>query len=359
MKKYLIFLIGLGAALTPWTVEAQQRFQYYTGARQLGMGGAYTAVVNDETALLTNPAGLGKIRDTTVTMVDPELHGGMNHTRVAKLDNAFKVFTLQGLLEALSETPNEHWHLKFQLFPSLVTDNFGIGLHVKYAFDADIVDNGNAFRLDYTNDYTGVLGYCFRFFGGVVKLGVAGRFINRTEIHEDLPANSTNLEVSSFASEGVGVGADVGLILTAPVATLPALAIVARDVGHTTYTLRSGVFMATSERPEMTRQQIDVGLGMYPIVSNTTRLTLTAEYHDIMTMSEETDHMRRLHAGFEFNFSDLFFFRGGMNQRYWTSGIELASDRFQIQAATYGEDIGTQGAPREDRRWVGKFSFRF
>jgi hypothetical protein len=48
-----------------------------------------------------------------------------------------------------------------------------------------------------------------------------------------------------------------------------------------------------------------------------------------------------------------------MNQRYWTAGLELASERFQLQFASYGEDIGPSGAPKEDRRWVGKMAIRF
>ena len=38
-------------------------FEFYRGVRQMGMGGASIAVVNDETAPLSNPNGLGRLRD--------------------------------------------------------------------------------------------------------------------------------------------------------------------------------------------------------------------------------------------------------------------------------------------------------
>ncbi len=54
-------------------VYAQERYETYNGVRMLGMGGAGVATVNDETALLVNPAALGKLRDVFVTIVDPEV----------------------------------------------------------------------------------------------------------------------------------------------------------------------------------------------------------------------------------------------------------------------------------------------
>ena len=59
------------------------------------------------------------------------------------------------------------------------------------------------------------------------------------------------------------------------------------------------------------------------------------------------------------NFSDAFFFRAGMNQRYWTSGLEFDMLNYQLQAATYGEEIGTATAHKEDRRYTLKFVIRF
>src|SRR5205085_397590 len=56
---------------------AGERYHFYNGVRQMGMGGASVATVNDETALIANPAALGKLRDYFVTVFDPDLDVGV------------------------------------------------------------------------------------------------------------------------------------------------------------------------------------------------------------------------------------------------------------------------------------------
>ena len=85
----------------------------------------------------------------------------------------------------------------------------------------------------------------------------------------------------------------------------------------------------------------------------------TLEYKGLLTASDETDKAKLLHAGFEYNFGDVFFLRAGYHHRYWTAGFELSSESFQLQLASYGEEIGTEAATMEDRRYVMKLALRF
>jgi hypothetical protein len=326
------FILSILMLATPMA-HASEIFEFYTGARQQAMGGAYTATVNDETSLLSNPAGLGRIRDTIFTLADPEIDGSFAVTQVATISNATQVFT--------------------------IAPNFGIGLHGKYQFDAEVDTTGTNYQLDYLNDYALAMGFCLRFWGGIIKLGTSVRAVDRIEFHGVLPANSTGLEVKDIASEGLGVASDVGLTITAPVAWLPSLSGVVRDAGNTSYALGRGMFISSPTRPVDTLQTIDAGFSLSPILSNNNRMTITGEMHDVTNVRQATTTNRNIHAGVEFNFHDFFFLRGGMNQGFYTAGIELASTKFQLQATTYGEDIGTDTVPREDRRFIGKFSIRF
>jgi len=354
-----ILVLALLVIFTGASARAAEFYKFYTGVRQLGMGGAYTAVVDDETSLLTNPAGLGKLRETTVTLIDPELSGSMNDTKIATLSNASTVSNLQGLLDSLNNSKDTHWNAKAQVFPSIVTSNFGFGIHVKYQYDAQVDSASNNLRLDYTNDYAAALGYCFKFFGGVLKIGVDGRLVDRSEIHQDIPATSTNLAVDNLVNAGLGLGTDVGMNLTIPVVYLPTLSAVVRDVGGTSYELGNSLMHTTGNRPGDTPQTIDAGFALFPILANDVRMTITGDYQDVMMANPDHDTMKRVHAGMELNLHDFLFLRGGMNQKYWTAGVELATENFQLQAATYGEDVGAVGTPVEDRRWVTKFTFRF
>lgn len=339
---------------------AQERYEFYNGVRQMGMGGAVIAVVNDETALLSNPAALGKLRDHFITLFDPEIEGNMNVERTVGYE-VHRGTDPQFVLDKLNENKGKPLHLKAQMFPSLIFPNFGVGLHTKYVVDAEVDQAGTAYKYNYLNDWSAVAGFNFRLFEGMLKLGGNIRYTNRSEIkRDDIDPTSTNLSVNSLASEGVGVGSDVGMILTAPIKFLPTLAVVWRDAGDTSYHYASGMFSSTASRPETVKNTLDVALAMFPIHANRFRSSWTVELRDILTEDAANEPlMTRFHGGFELNYADALFLRGGANQKYWTAGLELAMFNYQFQLATYGEEIGTVATPREDRRYVLKFSYRF
>ncbi|MEQ1875018.1 MAG: hypothetical protein ABL958_00135 [Bdellovibrionia bacterium] len=357
MKLLILGLVFITPAL--W---AQERYENFTGIRQLGMGGAAVATVNDETALLSNPAGLAKLRTYIITLFDPEIsaNSGMQSTLGGR--SAADLMGPQGLLTALAQNADKHYHARAQVFPSFVVPNFGFGLFGNYSYDAEYVTAqpvNQKFRIDYVQDYAFVLGYALRIWDGRIKIGAAARVLNRIEAHTYLDETSTNLDFGNFVSEGGAIAGDGGLIITLPWALLPTLAATVHDIGRTTFNQGDGISYKPGRKPADVPMTVDAAIGLFPIHGNRLRSSFTIEYRDVLTYSEETDHQRRLHVGLEINFADFMFFRGGMNQRYWTAGGELAIQKFQFQAASYGEEIGTVATPREDRRYLGKFSFRF
>lgn len=339
--------------------RAGERYQFYNGIRSMGMGGAAAAVVNDETALLYNPAALGKLRDHFITLVDPEIELG-SQTQPVVGTNPVLAMDPQKTLDKASAHQDKHLHERAQVFPSIVIPNFGFGVFGKYTVDAQVDSATGKFEYDYTNDYAGVLGTNVRLFNGIVKVGANARMVNRTEVRrDDIDTSSTSLTLSGLASSGVGLASDAGLILTAPIALLPTLAVVYHDIGRTSYTLRDGLFMKTADKPDSTPSTVDGALSVSPILGNRARSTWTVEYKDALNVYKEKDVMRRVHAGVEFNVADALFLRGGMNQRYWTAGLEFDMMNYQFQFASYGEDIGADQSPKEDRRYEVKFAFRF
>ncbi|MCB0421490.1 MAG: hypothetical protein KDD61_10875 [Bdellovibrionales bacterium] len=358
-------LIVLHFTLCTLTTHAGEKFEYYNGVRSLAMGGARIAVVNDETAMLVNPAALGKLRDYFVTVADPEISFGTSSQAIIGADiTAF--IDPQTMLDKLTSEKGVQFHQRVSLFPSFVVQNFGIGVYGNYATNANVNLAGTEYSLDYVNDYAVVLGFNFRLFDGKVKLGFNARATNRVEISRNsttttIPANSTGLTIEGLAKEGFGIGSDVGLILTGPWMLLPTIAVVYRDAGDTHYNINDGLFYSTSERPLRTPSSLDVALAIFPIISNKTRVSFSLEYRDALSEDQEDidDPMRRTHAGLEFNFSDAFFIRFGYHQRYFSTGLEISMLNYQLQFASYSEEIGTAALPVEDKRFVGKFAFRF
>jgi hypothetical protein len=349
----ILLLLGSGAS-------ASEIYNFYDGVREMGMGGAYVNTADDETALLTNPAGLGKLRDGMFTVLDPELSGNSDAVKVvgSKYSDALDPQALLGDLEA---HPGMHFHSHAQIFPSLVFPNFGIGLHMKYRVDGEVDTANKNYLYNYTNDWALAMGYNFRFFSGILKIGVAGRIVDRSEVMQNnIDPTSTTLSLSTMLKEGVGVAGDAGIIIAAPIRFLPSIGATIHDIGNTSYTVSGGAFGHSGNgSPNETTQTIDAGIAIFPILSNGVRSSFTAEVHDIQTLSQETDQMRRVHAGIEINIDDFLFLRGGLNQRYWTGGVEFTTGHLQLQASSYGVEIGTAALPVEDRRYVGKLSFRF
>jgi hypothetical protein len=355
MNRMLISLI-LGVTSG---VQAQEVREFFNGARAMAMGGASIAVVNDETALLSNPAGLGKLRDSYGTILDPEVEANSNLFQSYQVKPSGDPSDPTVLKPFLDENLDKYFHFREQIFPSFVVRNFGIGIYWRKTIDAKEDLTATTVNLNYYDDMALVMGYNFRLFDGRIKIGFNGKFISRIAVENlDIPVASS-MALKDNAVEGAGIGSDVGIILTAPWTYLPTISAVVRDAGGTTFNSGSGLRLAVPNRPSKITQDIDVAVALFPIHSNRVRSAFTLEYQKMTAASLDTDKTKYMHAGYELNVGDLFFVRAGMNQKYWTAGLELASEHTQIQLSSYGEEVGTAGSPVEDRRSVFKFAFRF
>ncbi len=340
-----------------WAQTSEVR-EFYNGARMLAMGGASIAVVNDETALLTNPAGLGKLRNAFGTILDPEIDGSSYLGSIYKAKAFSNPLSMSQMAASLNLARDSYSHFRAQVFPSFVVRNFGFGIYWRQSLDAIMNTLGTSMATSYYDDLTLALGYNLRLWEGRIKIGFAGRAISRIEVAKNLDPTAA-LDLASNASEGFGLAGDLGLNLTAPWTYLPTISAVVRDVGGTKFTSGNNLRLTSTSRPVAVAQDIDLGVALFPIHANRTRSAITLEYTKMVEASRAIDKNRYYHAGYELNYADLFFFRIGMNQNFFTAGVELASEFTQIQLSTYGENVAADGSTTEDRRFVFKFALRF
>ncbi len=333
-------------------------FEFYRGVRQMGMGGASIAVVNDETSVLTNPNGLGKLRDYFFTAVDPEITGSSSGTESLTETAVFGAVNPGDIYDSLDDQIADPFYFKGQVFPSVVVPNFGIGVLGKY----EVLARRNAddsFDYNYQNDYSLNLAYNMRFWGGRVKVGFAGRLINRVE-YFGTRAPTDSLAISSFATEGMGIGVDTGITFAAPWRYLPTLTVLVRDIGNTSFTAGGGLFgNGSNGLPNTVDQSIDAAVALFPIYGKYSRGAFTVEYTGVDSASEVDEHMDRVHIGTEVNLWDAYFLRVGWHQNDWTAGLEYATGMFQFQAATYSEEVVFPNLTDSDRRVIIKFAVRF
>jgi len=343
-------------------VLAQHHYEFYQGIRQMAMGGAAIGVVDDETALLLNPAALGRLRTYYLTLADPVLElGSQDESYAGGYGHLTELTDPQKALNQANSNPGQHLHGMGEIFPSIIVPNFGIGFLGRFQEDAQVDTAKTKFDFQYTNDFAIVAGFDIPFWSGIFKIGGNAKLIDRSQIWKtDIDPTSTTLTTGSLMNEGVGLGSDVGMILTAPIAWLPSLSAVVRDIGRTSFDLKKGmIHSATTTYPASTPQTYNAAFSFSPILGNHTRSMWTFEYEDISNAYKDKIATRHYHAGVEINLGDFFFVRGGYNEGYWTAGLELAMGNYQIQLTSYGEDVSTTTTPQEDRRYMGGFAIRF
>ena len=363
-KLSLLLVINVSSIVWAAPTGFEERRMFYKSLRYLGMGGASIAVANDETSIAINPAGLGKLRDHYGTVFDPEVE--LNSRGISAYNSKAYTdpFSVKQVITTMKTKVGSYFSSRGQVMPSYVAKNFGIAILQKYELSARATSE-TAVDTFYRNDLALLMGYNLRFFEGRIKLGVTGKMISRIEIDElgmdpTQSLNLKNLGTAGIAKAGTGVGFDVGLLMAAPWKWLPTIGAVYRDVGGMSFNQSTMKRLTSSTSdPAQVKADVDVGIGLFPIQSNNVRSTFAIEYRGLLTQSDQEDKAKLMHLGYEINYSDVFFFRAGYHQRYWTSGLELSSETFQLQLSSYGEEIGTSANPKEDRRWAFKLAYRF
>lgn len=354
---YIALFVCLFGGLT--ASANNEWFEFYNNTRSVGMGGASIAVTSDETALYRNPANLGSIRDVYGTLIDPEIEGSTDQFGQIAGKATGGAFEIEDIKKDLNNRRDTYYHAKTQLSPSLVRRNVGFGLLYKNEVSAQMNTAGTELDIKSYSDLAAVLGANVRLFDGRIKIGGSAKFINRIEVINPALSVAGSSDLSVVGAEGSAFAFDAGILLQAPWALIPTLGAVLRDVGDTKFDKSDGMRLNASARPQTVKQSVDVAAALFPIHRNQLRSVWTLEYSDVTNSRNDTDNAKRIHAGIEFNARDIFFFRVGYNQRYWTAGFEIASEKLQWQVSSYGEEIGTADEPKEDRRLNTKLTLRF
>ena len=350
----ILFLFSFLFAPLAWA-----DFEFFRGVRQMGMGGACVAVVNDETATLTNPNGLGKLRNEFYTFLDPELT--FSQTPLGSLwDVSFINATDPQKLYEATDNISSPVYMKNQIFPSIASKNFSIGVLLKN----EVLGQRKGLELmeySYQKDNALNVGYNISIWGGRVKWGVSGRLIHRSEFHGTLNSTTYKNSLSSLAVQGFGASADMGLTLSVPHRWLPSVSFLIQNLGDTKFSLFEN---EGSRTPRSAPMATDVAVAVFPIYSNQVFGTWTLEYVGSLPVSQKV--LDRLRLGTEVNVWDSYFIRLGWNQGGWTAGFEYATSFIQFQWATYSErvffpHVEPMDSDKEsptDRRMVFKMALR-
>jgi hypothetical protein len=317
----------------------------WTSVRALGMGNAYTAIVDDGDALFYNPAGLNRVSGIHWTILDPRI--GIDDPNIVQTLNNFKTSTnIPSLVQ--SEYGKHHW-LNAGAKSVIVVPHFGFGVFGN-AEALTSVSNPPypQLNLQYYADYGAVAGIGFDPIPEILKFGMDLKYISRTGTESTFTgsqlasANSTLIS-DALKNAGIGYGLDSGVLITIPGPIRPSLSFVWKNMGVTSFTQTAG----TAPPPNIQDEMI-VG-GALEISAPLISITPAFDYK----YANRTDIAlgKKVSVGVELSLPILNF-RGGLNQGYYTAGVGVNLGFISVDAATYGEELGEVPGQLEDRRYI-------
>jgi hypothetical protein len=345
----LLILILLFMSQATWAADLGDG---WTSVRALGMGNAYSAVVQDGDSLFYNPAGLARVSGFHWTLMDP--HVGLDGAEA--IENVKKIKDAQGsanLSDAISGLYGKRTWVGGGGKTALVMPYFGFAGFANGEAGVYVQNPANTqLNLNYYFDYGVAVGAAVDFIPGIFKVGMTAKRINRTGTTLPIGAatiatlDSSQIE-SQLKSRGTGYGLDLGSVLTIPGPVSPAFSIVYKNLGYTAFTHDEGAGAPPRIPPVLVvggALQVDIPL-----------ITITPAFDISFADRPDIQLGNKIHLGLEVALP-LISLRGGINQGYYTAGVGLDLGLIRADVATYGVELGEYPGQQEDRRYVAQFT---
>lgn len=349
----VILVLTLGAA--PVCAKVYPRF--YRGVRPLGMGDAFTAVVDDENALFYNPAGLSNIDSLTFGLVNPLLEISTNSIDLANDADDTDMDDTGEVVDLLRDYIGEHQHFRGALFPhvgfNLADYGVMIGVLAQATLDAEIRNpTWPEVETDYIYDRGLLAGVGGRIPFLDLRLGATLKYINRSSLNEmytaiDIADDDFEDDFEDDLQDGSAVALDLGAIYR-----LPWIEWADTDLGLTIQHLPEMQFGDAFDQETQANFGLAVrkGFGGFDVVTALDYVDLT---HAI---GEDRDIPKRLHMGVELALPMILSLRLGLNQGYFTYGVSADLWALKLDFASYTEEVGAHAGQRQDRRYVGQIT---
>lgn len=216
----LIFAFQLNAQTTKTGTTAAQVLKFNVGPRAIGMGGAFTAVSDDISALYWNPSGSANIPSSEVFFNHTSLYADVRHDFAAFATNLQNLGTVGLFVSVLSmdemmvrtienpEGTGEFFDYNTLVlgvnYSKFLTENFSIGFNAKYISEnlwhmnatGFAIDLGTLYKIQVLNELR--IAASISNFG--TKMQLSGRDV--TVIYPSGSGNSnlinTNIELDKF-----------------------------------------------------------------------------------------------------------------------------------------------------------------
>ncbi len=308
-----------------------------------------------------NPALLSKNKKPVLEIFNPHQEIGMGNFGIEKkTPDLWQQGKLGNAAPLLNAHKGKASSFDSSLYPYFAAQNFSLGFLIRGDTTA-YVDNTSTLHYHAKYMVIPTLGLSAGMFSGRIKFGVAVRGVQLTE-KDTSTTNLLNQGYQTDAPEGFGIALDAGSSFTLPWDFLPTVAVVARNIGGTSFPGSAPFYKfatGTAPHPDMIKSTYDVGGSLTPKIGRKTTLNLAGDFRDA-TNRYGVSTLRRVNLGGEIGFNKYFFLRGGISRGYWTSALGVTGKKATLDIGTYAEELSAKAfRVQEDRRVFIRFGGKF
>jgi len=398
------YIVLLGFLVAPHG-QAEEIRNPYLPTRAAGMGGAFTAVANDEGAIFTNPAGIARARknrsrDFLHIAKFPNLTLGIN----SESRSFYEAFTsvkgdknVEGILDTADTLGSKPFWIRASIFPVAIFEvqkgspaSFGVfsDTSSKIVIEKSSSDQT---RIEVVSDQGAALGFAWTNNTNRINLGfqlrptyryayerriASGDLFNKKLLKDQL-ANDSN--------KSTGMGVDFGLLATMADFWYPTIGISILNLPTgcrkdylNPFTEKREAVCGTIYNGDLGNKDalstidptdIRIGTSIITRITRKINLRLALDAHNISLPIGGSNYgltgieaSKILHAGAELFFGNPLLlspisFRGGYSQGFVTLGASLNFKLFSLDFASYAADVSSTSSATEDRRYMASLSF--
>jgi len=337
-------------------LNSKEIIETYYNIRSSSMGGAGLALVSNIDSLFINPAGLNNTKGITATLLSPSISS--NSAIYETIKDYKQLSGAETLIDYIQPHVGKNYGLGINNTTGLSMKNFSIAhsFEVKaYQVLHNLALPELHFNANYTSTLKGGLAYGF-LDKEALKLGFATRYSTMRGKDgvlstEDLLTMSASEIKKWVDNRGYAYGLDLGLIYDIPLDNKlikTSIGIAWQDVFTTKYKSRT----LLEEAPKYDHDNLSAGVGS---VIDFSLLKLKLAF-DVKHITDKNIQIPlKIHLGAELDML-LLNIRAGLNQGYYTLGFDFDLFFFNLEMATYGEELGSYPGQKVDRRYALKIT---
>lgn len=347
--------------------------------RALGMGDAFIASADDYGTLFYNPAGLARIEEGELNMSLGAAGDSKIPAFYGEVKDASGTTNVTDITNLLSRNYGNFYSTRLSLLQAVwVRPGWGLAvMPIDLSMDLSIrnLSGGGSLNVVAFQDTTIAYGRGWdvkwfkehRMSLGVTAKGIYRGYYNRALLASELAFNSDILKKED-AKEGFTLDADFGMLWSPKISedswwhfTKPSVGFVARNVADYGFTTNAHLIDKNSGEPPKLGRRFDAGAKFDLPDWSIFKTRFSIEERDMGATNWTAT--KGFHAGAEFLWKIRSWWQGGwrvgVNQGYFTAGFTGTFALFQLDLATWADELGTSDENKAVRMYGMKASLDF